>query len=419
MYQRHCNGMSEDAKLIRMSRALDNAVRLQSRNQRVREDAYKRVVESLEKAISDEEKARKELEEQLRLQSEADVFQRDLRRTIERQRLLVLQQQILEKEQRRQIDRDLSQSVDSSFPDIPVTPFDIKRRLLREQQGELKAHLDRQILERDRLKAEGEQRELLMDQFRVEMAKLSMEKDMEAQREKRRMEQNVLVKSWTQQVHTQQLQRNVDRLSQFPLTFFGQNSEGLPEVPEKLEEPNEELVTTPEPSPAPPPVAASQPPKSQMSARPEVPAAPKPSTLAQLVNSQRSQSKEQDRVSRVSHGRRSLISNLSHSPARSKREVASDRASSVSSHTVVLERLQELTQAEGDIQKEKARLLRVLNTTRRSTPLGQVTVKSLLQKDSSQQAEKIIAKVPSPPKPAKLSKAQTLKAEDLIKAAFA
>jgi len=410
--------MGDEAKLTRMSRALDNAVRLQSRSQRVRQDAYKRVVESLEKAISEEERSRKEVDEQLRLQSEADSFQRDLRRSIERQRLLVLQQQMLEKEQRRQLDREWARSLDCSYPDIPVTPFDIKRRLHREQQSELKAQLDRQILEQNRMKVEAGQREQLMDQFRVEMAKLSMEKDLEAQREKRRMEQSVLVQSWTQHVHTQQLQRNVDRLTQFPLSFFSHPSdsreETLPLVPEKEEDQPDDLTATPLPfKPILPP------PEPTLSASPEPPPSPKPSALAQLVNSQRAHSKEPDRVSRVSHGRKSLISHLSHSPVRSKREVASDRASSVSSHTVVLERLQELAQAEGDIQKEKTRLLRVLNTTRRSTPLGQVTVKSLLQKDSSKQAHQIISQAPSPPKPAKVQKAQTTNVGDFIKAAFA
>ena len=413
--------MGDESKLTRMSRALDNAVRLQSRSQRVREDAYKRVVESLEKAVSEEERSRKEVDEQLRLQSEADSFQRDLRRSIERQRLLVLQQQMLEKEQRRQLDKDWAQSLDCSYPDIPVTPYDIKRRFHREQQSELKAQLDRQILERGRLKEQAEQREQLMDQFRVEMAKLSLEKDLEAQREKRRMEQSVLVQSWTQHLHTQQLQRNVDRLTQFPLSFFAHptdsQEETLPQVPEKEEDQPEDLLPTPMPTnPQPEPVVPAQP-VVQTSDQPAPP--PRPSALAQLVNSQRSQSKEPDRVSRVSHGRKSMLSNLSHSPVRSKREAASSRASSVSSHTVVLERLQELTQAEGDIQKEKARLLRVLNTTRRSTPLGQVTVKSLLQHDSSKQAQQIIAKVPSPPKPTKLPKAQTTNVGDFIKAAFA
>lgn len=415
--------MGDEAKLTRMSRALDNAVRLQSRSQRVRQDAYKRVVESLEKAISEEERSRKEVEEQLRLQSDADSFQRDLRRSIERQRLLVLQQQMLEKEQRRQLDREWARSLDCSYPDIPVTPFDIKRRLYREQQSELKAQLDRQIMERDRLKLEAGQREQLMDQFRVEMAKVSMEKDLEAQREKRRMEQSVLVQSWTQHLHTQQLQRNVDRLTQFPLSFFSHPSdsreETLPLVPEKEEDQPDDLAATPVPPK--PKLAPIVPPTEPLvqPAAPEPPPSPKPSALAQLVNSQRSHSKEPDRVSRVSYGRKSLISHLSHSPVHSKRGAASDRASSVSSHTVVLERLQELTQAEGDIQKEKARLLRVLNTTRRSTPLGQVTVKSLLQHDSSKQAQQIITQAPSPPKPAKVQKAQTTNVGDYIKAAFA
>ncbi|OMJ87169.1 hypothetical protein SteCoe_11174 [Stentor coeruleus] len=172
-------------------------------------DAYNRVVSTLERSLENE-KQYNALEEKRQILLEKSEREHEiLRNTIRKHHFTVLQRQIEEKKRSKLIEEN-----------EVVKEKELTDEVFRPKKSSIKDQLDAQMEEKMRAKRELMEKEAILDRMHLEMARKSLESEMRRKSEGRQNMRNQLRESWEMTQITNKLQKAIERTRRFGDNFI-------------------------------------------------------------------------------------------------------------------------------------------------------------------------------------------------------
>lgn len=172
-------------------------------------DAYNRVVSTLERSLESEKQYNALEEKRQILLEKSEREQEILRNTIRKHHFNVLQRQIEEKRRSKLIE-------DNEV----VKEKELTDEVFRPKRSSMKDQLDAQIEEKLRIKRELLEKEAFLDRMHLEMARKSLESEMRRKSEGRQNVRNQLRESWEMTQITNKLQKAIERTRRFGDNFI-------------------------------------------------------------------------------------------------------------------------------------------------------------------------------------------------------
>jgi hypothetical protein len=172
-------------------------------------DAYNRVVSTLERSLESEKQYNALEEKRQILLEKSEREQEILRNTIRKHHFTVLQRQIEEKRRSKLIEDNED-----------VKEKELTDEVFRPKRSSMKDQLDAQIEEKLRIKRELLEKEALLDRMHLEMARKSLESEMRRKSEGRQNIRNQLRESWEMTQITNKLQKAIERTRRFGDNFI-------------------------------------------------------------------------------------------------------------------------------------------------------------------------------------------------------
>ena len=194
---------------------IDTAVSFKSSH--AHNDAYKRAMGDLEKAVEQEDRYRKDTLLNMKLQDQAEHQEKNLKQALAQHHTMVLQQQVEERKAAKEAEVRERQMPDINpmfhgYPNLPQTPFDRARVNQKGVASAVKTDLELQMLDNERIKEHRKNEERMLDNYRAEMAKVSLENDLKALNDKHALERDILRNAWQEDLDMKQLKSNIGKL---------------------------------------------------------------------------------------------------------------------------------------------------------------------------------------------------------------
>jgi hypothetical protein len=391
--------MGDEQRISHLNSLLNAAVSQKNRSETVHKEAYKRLMQSIEQAITEEQSLAKLSREKTLEEEHVERAREDFKKQLAKQHRKVLKKQMKEKQTLKTLEKEkeLQPHISLEFEGYPHHPEEPVTEVLRKkkaQQEEFKKGLLSQIEEKQQLQQRQSLHADMIDRFRVETAKVSLEQEKLKSKEKHQAQLKSLTDAWKQDLEAKELQQHVKQLTKLldksSSSHAYQDSFSEPAVDElktggeNVQEDDEE--------------AKDEPQKLEMTKE--------LMDFLKLRSASLSASKAHSVVSRST--------NRSHRSSSIKSSVSRQEA---------YQKLDQLEQQEEAIRKQKEELLKsIAASSSRSSSRSTVTVASMMSRQSDNQTRRTAEIARQMFKPTEVAKAPPLppktEVTDLLKSLF-
>jgi hypothetical protein len=210
--------MGDEQRISQLNSLLNAAVSQKNRSETVYKEAYKRLMQSIEQAISEEQNLAKLSREKTLVAENVEKAKEDFKKRLAKQHRKVLKKQMKDKLTMKTLEKEkeLQPHISLEFEGYPHHPEEPMTEVLRKkkvQQEEFKKGLLSQIEEKQQLQQRQSLQADMIDRFRVETAKVSLEQEKLKSFEKHQAQLKSLTDAWKQDLEAKELQQHVKQLT--------------------------------------------------------------------------------------------------------------------------------------------------------------------------------------------------------------
>ena len=218
---------SQEMKIARLSKILTSVLKYKDSHNESHREAYNRVLQSLEKCIQEEKSFNREQVETIKQAEEEEKKRTELRDAMKKHHFKLLQDQIAERANKRGSN---SEKKSCKIGEMKHEEGYVWKGMNRD---EWRSILDSQIQEKKALKAGHMRSEVGLDQERIDMAKKSLEEELQIKENERKKRQHEMWESWEKTKEVHRLQKELDKVRRYgdaeqyssPVSTYKKNSD--------------------------------------------------------------------------------------------------------------------------------------------------------------------------------------------------
>jgi hypothetical protein len=210
--------MDNKRRIAQFNLLLNAAVSHKHRHDAAHKEAYKRLLQSIEKAITEEQSIDKLTKERISREESAEKAKKITQRKLHEELQQDLKKQVKEKQVLKSVEKARKRQPHISnefqgYPHHPQEPLAEVRRKKKAQQEELKKGLYSQIEEKTKQIRRQAQQTDIVDKLRVDIAKASLDQEKLLRADKQQTDMKALTDAWRQDLELREIDKNTRLLS--------------------------------------------------------------------------------------------------------------------------------------------------------------------------------------------------------------